>query len=193
MNKPRDNIRIIAISGRIGAGSTSLGKNLVGKLGWDHLSGGEIFWKARHSAQGLDASQTHLRPDQEDILFDQELKRIFREDNHIVVESKLAGFMAQGVKRVFKILVICENKHGQDQPQIRVDRLLNREGISSNQARHEVIEREKNDLEKWSRLYADGDKSWTYYDPSYFDLIINTYDHNQEEALELALISIGAK
>ena len=53
----------------------------------------------------------------------------------------------------------------------------------------ETTEKGPDDPDSWVII----PEAWTYYDPSYFDLIINTYDHNQEEALELALISIGAK
>lgn len=193
MNNHPKPIRIVTVSGRIASGSTSLGRSLAEKLGWKHISGGEIFWKARQSQEGFDAAATHLRPDQEDILFDEELKKTITQENHVVVETKLAGFNAQGVEGVYKILVICEDKDGNDQMQIRIDRLINREGLSSAEAKREVMEREQNDLGKWSKLYADGDPAWTFYDPAYFDLIINTYDHNQEETVKIALDNIDTK
>ena len=62
MNKPIElpNIRIITISGRIGAGSTSLAKHLAQKLGWKHIEGGEIFWEAIR--QKMDAVLIFLTP-----------------------------------------------------------------------------------------------------------------------------------
>lgn len=189
MRQPSDieNIRIITVSGRIGSGSTTLGKKLARALGWRHVEGGEIFWEAVRKKMGLDPKQTDLRPDEEDMLFDEQLKKILRHDKHIVLETKLAGFNAQGIDGIFKILVMCESEDGKDKTDIRIDRLVNREGISIEEAKEEVVEREKNDLEKWRKIYAQGDANWVYFDKKYYDLVINTYIHNSEESLKLTL------
>ncbi len=55
------------------------------------------------------------------------------------------------------------------------------------EAKEEVLEREKNDLEKWRKLYAHDDPNWTYYDRNYYDLVINTYRLGEEEAFQTAL------
>lgn len=180
-------VRVITVSGRIGAGSTSLAKSLAKHFGWKHLEGGEIFWEAVRKRMGLDPKDTNLRPDEEDALFDAQLKRILREDTHIVLETKLAGYNAQGIDGIFKILVVCEDHEGSDQTAIRIDRLVNREKISVEEAKEEVMQREKNDLEKWRKLYAHDDHSWVYYNPSYYNLVINTYDHNAQESVEKTL------
>lgn len=195
MNTPTEipGIRIITVSGRIGAGSTSLAKSLAKLFGWKHLEGGEIFWEAVRKRMGLDPKETNLRPDEEDRLFDEQLKKILREDRDIVLETKLAGFNAQGISGVFKILVICEDRDGVDQTAIRIDRLVNREKIPVEEAKEEITLREKNDLEKWRKLYAKDDPSWIYYNPSYYDLVINTYDHNAEESVAKTLEMLKAQ
>ena len=185
------NIRMITISGRIASGSTTLGHKLAGVLGWRHVEGGEIFWEAVRTKMGLSEKDTNLRPDKEDEDFDESLKNILQNGKNLILETKLAGFNAQGIPGVFKIGVVCEDKQGNDKTEIRIDRLINREKISIEQAKEEVVDREKNDLEKWRRLYANGDKSWIYWNKKYYDLVINTYSHNQEETLKLALQSIG--
>lgn len=189
MNDPIDlpGIRIIAVSGRIASGSTTLAKKIAQHFHWKHIEGGEIFWEAIRKKTGLSAKDTHLRSDDDDALFDAELKRILSEEEHIVLETKLAGFNAQDIAGIFKILVICENEQGEDQTQIRIDRLINREGVPLEEAKAEVLEREKNDLEKWRKLYANDDPNWVYFDRKYYDLVINTYAHNQEEGLKRAL------
>jgi cytidylate kinase len=185
--------RLITLSGRIASGSTTLAKKLAHQLHWRHLEGGEIFWEAVRKKMGLDPKDTDLRPDEEDVLFDRQLKKILQEDEHVVVETKLAGFNAQGIDNILKILVVCEDKDGVDQTSIRIDRLVNREGASIQEAKEEVIKREINDLEKWRKLYANEDPQWVYYDKSYYDLVINTYFHNQEEALSMVLDHLGIK
>ena len=183
--------RVVTISGRIAAGSTSLAKHLAKALNWKHLEGGEIFWEAVRKRLALAPKDTKLRPDEEDEAFDDSLKKALKEDRHIVLETKLAGFNAQGVDGVFKILVICENEKGEDQTQIRIDRLVNREKRSMTDAKEEVLVREKSDLEKWRRLYANKDPNWYYWDNKYYDLVINTYFSDQERTLEIALSAIG--
>jgi|GEM_PF-454760 len=184
-------VRIITVSGRIASGSTTLAKHLARTLGWKHMEGGEIFWEAVRSKLGLETKQTNLRPDEEDLLFEEKQKEILKNEKYIVLESKLAGFCAQNVANVFKIVVLCEDKDEVDQAQIRIDRLVNREKLSIDDAKSEVIEREENDLTKWRKLYANGNPEWMYWDKKYYDLVINTFTHNQEESLEIVLESLG--
>ncbi len=184
-------IRNITISGRIASGATTLAKHLSETLGWRHLEGGDIFWERVRSKLGLHVKDTDRRPDEEDKIFDEELKKMLREESHLILETKLAGFNAQGIPGVFKILVECVDEKGEDHMDIRIDRLANREQQSIQSAKQEVIEREKNDLEKWRRMYAGGDSNWVYWDPKYYDLVVNTYDHNPEESLNLVLENIG--
>ena len=192
MDKPIDipNIRIITVSGRIASGSTTLAKHLARQLGWRHIEGGEIFWEAVRSKLGLEAKDTNLRPDEEDMLFEEKQKEILKNESHIVLESKLAGFCAQELDDVFKVAVICSD-NGEDQANIRIDRLVNREEVSIEEAKAEVLEREANDLEKWRKLYAHDDPEWVYWAEKYYDMTINTYTHNQEESLEMVLEKIG--
>jgi len=184
-------IRNITISGRIAAGSTSLADKLSETLNWKHIEGGDIFWEAIRKKMGVEPKDTGLRADKEDENFDASLKKMLREESHIVLETKLAGFNAQGIDGVYKILVICENEHGEDQTQIRIDRLINRETQSVEKAKEEILVREKSDLEKWQKLYANGNKAWTYWDEKYYDLVVNTYSLNKEEALDFVLGKIG--
>lgn len=191
--KPIDfpNIRNITISGRIAVGSTSLANKLAEILNWKHIEGGDVFWETIRKRMGVESKDTGLRSDKEDEDFDAYLKKLLREEKHLILETKLAGFNAQGIGGIYKILVICENEHGEDQTQIRIDRLINRETQSVEKAKEEVLVREKSDLAKWQKLYANDDSSWAYWDPKYYDLIVNTYSLNREEALQFVLEKIG--
>lgn len=185
------NIKIITISGRIASGSTTLAHKLSQVLNWRHIEGGEIFWEALRSKLNLDEKDTNMRDDKEDQDFDASLKKILKEGDKIILETKLAGFNAQEILGVFKILVVCEDEKREDQTEIRIDRLINRDKISIEEAKEEVIEREKNDLEKWRKIYAKNDPNWVYWDKKYYNLVINTYSHNQDETLKIALEKIG--
>ncbi|MCL4419032.1 cytidylate kinase family protein [Patescibacteria group bacterium] len=184
------NIKNITISGRIGSGATTLAKRLSEKLGWEMLEGGQILRRAQKEV-GADVSETNKRPDHYDLEYEEMVKKILKEENHRIIQSHLAGFDAQGIQGIFKILVVCEDEGGNDKKDIRIDRLINRDKISVEEAKNEVAQREENNLEKWSRLYADSDPKWNYWKKEYYDLIIDTYSHNKEETLRIALKALG--
>ena len=189
-----DGIRNITISGRIASGTTTLAHNLAKSLGWELLEGGELFRKF-HEEHLNDMSELAVsqRPDAFDLEYEEKIKKILQNESHRVIQSHLAGFDAQGIPGVFKILVICEDKNGDDHADIRIDRLVNRKKIPVKEAKEEIEEREKNNLEKWRRMYADNDPNWVYWDPKYYDLVINTFSNNAEESLNLVLKKIKIK
>lgn len=183
-------IRNITISGRIGTGKTTLALKLGKVLGWEVLDGGKLFRKITKELGGS-IIHTSQRPDSFDLEYEDRIKKLLREEKHQIVQSHLAGFDAQGIEGVFKILVICRDEEGDDKADIRIDRIMNRDGISLEEAKHEILEREKQNLEKFRRLYVGDDADWVYWDIKYYDLVVNTYSHNQEEALQYVLDKIG--
>jgi cytidylate kinase len=190
MSKPVElsNIRNITISGRIGAGATTLAKKLSGVLHWDVLEGGDLFEKI-HKELKLDQSMVSGRPDHFDLEYEEKVKKMLTTEANHIIQSHLAGFDAQGIPNIFKICIVCEDERGSDKTEIRIDRLINRDKVSLEEAKKEVLEREKQHLGKWIRLYAGGDQK----NKKYYDLVINTYSHNQDETLKLALQKIGYK
>jgi len=182
-------IKNITVSGRIGSGATTLAKKLSEKLNWDLLEGGVLFEKIMADLN-LDQSQVESRPDHFDLEYEEKIKHLLKDKDHHIIQSHLAGYDAQGINGVYKILVICEDKHGNDMQDIRIDRLVNRDNKPVADAKTEVLEREKEHLAKFRRLYANNDPNWIYWDKKYYDLVINTYDHNQEEALREVFKSI---
>lgn len=188
------NIKNITISGRIASGTTTLATNLQKKLGWELLEGGELFGKF-HEEHLNDKSELAVskRPDNIDLEYEEMIKKILKERKHQIIQSHLAGFDAMDIPGVFKILVECVDENGEDKIDIRIDRLVNRKGIHVDDAKHEIREREKSNLEKWRRMYAGGDPNWVYWDQKYYDLVVNTYSHNPEESLILVLEKIGYK
>src|SRR5664280_3453153 len=183
-------IRNITISGRIGAGATTLAKKLSDLLKWSLLEGGDLFEKI-HKQLNISQIDVLQRPDSFDLQFEAQIKKILTYEKNQIIQSHLAGFDIQGIAGVYKILVICQDPQGEDKADIRIDRLMNRDGISLQAAKHEALTREKENLEKFRKLYAHNDPNWIYWDPKYYDLVVNTYSLNKEEALEFVLGKIG--
>jgi len=183
-------IKNITVSGRIGSGATTLAKKLSEILGWEMLEGGSIMRRIQ-SEVGASISETHKRPDHFDLEYEEMVKKILKTEKNRIIQSHLAGFDAQEIEGIFKIIVVCEDEEGNDKKDIRIDRLVNRDKVSVDQAKREVAEREEKNLEKWRRLYAADDDNWVYWNKDYYDLIINTYSHNAEETFKAALQAIG--
>jgi len=185
-------IRNITVSGRIASGQTTLAKSLSQILQWEFWEGGalteEYFKKVLVNDDEIDVD---ARPDSHEVWMDELIKKMLRERECQIIQSNLAGFDAQGIDGVFKILTVCEDKNGVDQKRIRVDRLMNRKGVSANDAKRNVIERERKNRDKWSRLYVENDPKWVYWDRKYYDLVINTYFMNKEESVSEVLKVIG--
>jgi cytidylate kinase len=188
MNKPADiaGVRNITVSGRIATGTTTLAHNLNEILGWEFLNGGKIF-RQFATEKGLDIVQTEARPDEFDLGYEEKIKSLLRQKSHQIIQSHLAGFDAQGIEGIFKILVICEDEKGEDKVDIRIDRLVNRDEKKVEEAKNEIQERERQNLQKWRRLYAKNDPDWVYWDKKYYDLIINTYSISAEDSTKAVL------
>jgi cytidylate kinase len=184
------NIRNITVSGRIASGATTLAKNLSKLLNWKLLEGGDLFEKI-HKELKLDQSTVSARPDHFDLEYEERIKKMLRDESYNIIQSHLAGYDAQGIPGVFKILIVCEDEHGHDKREVRIDRLLNRDGVTLAEAKDEVVRREEEHLAKFRRLYAGGDPEWVYWKREYYDLKINTYDKTSEHTFRLALKALG--
>jgi predicted cytidylate kinase len=181
----------IAISGAPGAGRSTLLKNLkeiVVPLGWETFSGGD--WSRQYAIEAgkhkADDATHHFAEDvSEDI--DHKIDLALREkmsnpETHVAVESWIAGWNMRGLKHVLKVLLMCDDA-------LRIDRVVNRDNLTVDEAKSHLFAREKSNLAKWSRMYQV--PITDFWDPKYYDLVINTYSHGQNETLDLVLQALG--
>lgn len=170
-------VKNITISGSIGTGTTTLGKALAEKLGWQSVESGEIF-KEIHKDLGITEEEVLKRPDNLDIEFDNKMKQMLSEGIHQVIEGHLAGLNAKGIDGVFKIRLVCEEERV-DRQDIRIARVARRDGKTIEQVKQEMSQREKGNVEKYERVYGSN----PYTDSSLYDLTINTFGKSEEEVL----------
>lgn len=179
----------IAISGRPGAGRSTLLKNLkeiVEPLGWEIFSGGDWARKfaIENGKHSVTDSKHHLATDYgEDI--DHQIDIAMREklsnpNTHVAVESWIAGWNMRGLPHVLKVLLMCDDS-------LRIDRVVNRDNLTVEEAKTHLRQREDANIGKWKRMYGVTD----YWDPKYYDLVINTYSHGPKETLNLVLQALG--
>lgn len=179
----------LAISGRPGVGRSTLLNNLrhyLEPLGWEFFSGGDwsrqfAISSGKHHPKDV---KHHLATDYGDDI-DHQIDAAMREKIadpavHMAIESWIAGWNARGLPHVLKILLMCDDA-------LRIDRIVNRDGISVEEAKKHLREREEANVGKWQRMYNTDD----FWDPKHYDLIINTYSHGPRETLDLVLQALG--
>lgn len=187
--KPAFKYSSIAISGPPGAGRSTLLKNLRSHLtpfGWEFFSGGD--WSRQYAIQNGKHNPSdpkhHLATDYgEDIdhkIDDAMREKISDPTVHMAIESWIAGWNARGIKHVLKVLLMCDDS-------LRIDRIVNRDNVSVEEAKLHLRKREEINLGKWKRMYATDD----FWDPKHYDLIINTYSHGPRETVDILLQALG--
>lgn len=176
---------IITISGKVAVGTSTLSKGLQQTLGWKYVNAGEIQRQYDREHKVDEARNGALiRSDEHEREIDEIMaKKLLKEENHLIYEAWLAGFMAQNIPNVLKVLVICSNDA------VRIDRVMNRDKMTADEAKIYIRKREEENIIKWKKLYGDYD----FWDPKYYDLIIDTYSSGQLETLGKVLDKLGYK
>ncbi|MBI3981134.1 cytidylate kinase family protein [Candidatus Microgenomates bacterium] len=164
----------ITVSGLICTGTTTLSKLLAEKLGWERHSTGELQreYSKKNKIPLEFASQ---RPDQYERGLDAMVYDMLKNQRNKIIEGWLTGYLARDLPDVFKILLVCNEA-------LRIDRLVNRENLPVEEAKELLETREKENLEKWTRLYGND-----FWNPAKYDLVIDTYANSKEEALNKTL------
>jgi len=195
----------ITISGLPGCGSTTLLKMLSEELkyaGFTAFSGGE-FMRAYAAEKGLfDAnSRAHhsalVYSDDFDRQVDMGIREKLSNEEGWIIESWLSGFMAQNIPTTLKILMTCSDDA------VRIDRIVNRDKISIEEAKQNALTRYHDNLSRWREMYKEEWDEWLvktgkisadteldFWHPDIYDLVVDTYSHNQQETLELVLDAI---
>lgn len=179
----------VAISGRPGAGRSTLLKNLrqhLEPLGWEFFSGGD--WSRQFSIAAGKQDPNDLKHhkatdygDEVDHQIDTAMrKKISDPTVHMAIESWIAGWNARDLPHVLKVLLMCDDA-------LRIDRIVNRDNITVEEAKQHIHGREEANIGKWKRMYGVDD----FWEPKHYDLAINTYSHGPKETLDLVLQALG--
>lgn len=172
----------ITISGGVAVGKNTLLNNLkpyLKPLGWKFTSGGQIlrnYLKDNlHPLASRAKKEIHYQ-------IDNRTKKLL-EEGHYVIESWLAGFMARNRQDTLRILLVCSDLA------IKIDRVVNRDKISVEQAKIFIKEREENNLKTWQKIYGP----YNFLDPNagYYDLVIDTYSSGPLETVGKVLDKLG--
>lgn len=175
---------IITISGKFAVGTTILSKHLQEILGWKYINAGAIQRKYDREHGIHENKQGALsRPDSHEREIDEMTKKTLLTEKNIIYEAWLAGFIAKDIKGVLKVLLICSNDS------VRIDRVVNRENITVDEAKHWIKQREEENFIKWKKLYGN----YNFWHKKYYNLVIDTYSSGQLETVGKVLDKLRYK
>jgi len=172
---------LITVSGPAGSGKSTLAKSLAEALDYDHVSGGDIF-RELADERGMTPLELN-RAAEDDAGIDRDLDRrlrdIARERDDLVLESRLAGWMA-GEYADIKLWLSAPLS-------VRADRIAQRENKPFEQAKTETRERGESEAQRYSDYY-DID----FDDLSIYDLSVNTARWDPQGVLSVSLHAIDS-
>jgi cytidylate kinase len=172
---------LITISGPAGSGKSTAAAALAEALDYDHVSGGDIFRELadERDMTPLELNKAAEEDDQIDRDLDRRLRNIAETRDDVVLESRLAGWMA-GEYADFRIWL--------DAPlSVRADRIADREDKSTELARKETQERGESEARRYLEYYdIDID------DLGIYDLALNTARLSPKGVLDVLLTTLEA-
>ncbi len=171
----------ITISGGVSVGKNTLMDNLkpiLSPLGWKFTSGGQIL---RDYAKEYVQPLASLAGKEFHEQIEKRTRRLLTEHGHYVIEAWLSGFVGRDLKNTLRVLLVCSDNA------LRVDRVVNRDKVTVEQAKHLIREREEINFKEWQRYYG----KYNFFDPQYYQLVIDTYSCGPMETVGKVLDKLG--
>ena len=172
----------ITISGPPGSGKTTACSKLAETLGLEAVVFGKIF-RELAAEKNLSLVELGAIAEQDpsiDKMIDSRILDIARENEDIILESRLSAYMCSrnGIS-AFKVYIDAS-------PEVRISRIGVREGETFDDAYAKTLERQKSEAKRY-KMYYDIDIE----DKSVYDLIINTDDLDPDQVVAKILEAAG--
>lgn len=172
---------LVTISGPPGSGKSTVASTLADHLEYDHISGGDIF-RGLAEDRGLTLEEFNELAEEDpqiDKDLDRQLRETARDRDDVVLESRLAGWMA-GEYADIKIWL--------DAPLgIRARRIAEREDKTPAAARAETEKRERSETARYEDYYGIDFDDLTIY-----DLSVNTARWGPDSVTDVVLYAVDA-
>ncbi|WP_410509020.1 AAA family ATPase [Methanosarcina hadiensis] len=173
----------ITVSGLPGSGTTTLSRLLAECYDLELVSSGEIFRKMAKE-RGMSLSEFGALAERDpsiDLDIDKNQKSIIHSRENIILESRLAGHMAQGRPNVLKVWIKA--------PVLtRVKRIQRREkSVSFDEELKKTVERERSESLRYKNYYGID-----ITDLSIYDIVIDSEKWNQYQTLDILRVAIDA-
>lgn len=174
---------LLTISGLPGSGTTTISRMLAEYYEVELISSGEIFRRMARE-KGMSLSEFGAMAEKNasiDLDIDRNQKAIAHSHDNIILESRLAGHMAQGVPNALKVWIKA--------PLLtRVQRIQRREkSLSFDNELEKTVEREKSEALRYKNYYGIN-----INDLSIYDIVIDSAKWNQYQTLDILRVAIDS-
>ncbi len=177
------NFSNITISGGVAVGTSTLLNNLKPYLEpyqWKFKSTGEFV--REYTKENVLPLAT-LVSDDFDRQIEAKVYETLAKEKHWVIDGWLSGFISKDLSDTLRVLLVCSENS------IRVDRVMNRDKVSVSDAKNFLKLREDKNFKKWQRMYGEHN----FFNPKYYQLVIDTYSSGQNETVGKVLDALGYK
>ncbi|MCO8253058.1 AAA family ATPase [Haladaptatus sp. AB618] len=170
---------LLTVSGPPGSGKSTTAEGLANAFDLDHVSGGDIFRElaAERDLTPLEFNKLAEEDEEIDRDLDRRLREIATQENDLVLESRLAGWLA-GDYADFRIWLNAPLD-------VRAARISDREDKSVKQAATETRARAGSEAQRYEEYYGIDINDLTIY-----DLSINTARWNPDDVLAMLTTAI---
>lgn len=177
---------IITISGKPGSGKSTTSKRLAATLGYTHFSSGDLF-RALGAERGIDVLATNLVAESEkeiDHLVDQKLRDLGNNQDHLVIDSRMAWHWMPYSFRVYLDLDLLT----------AANRILTHMDDAHRTAEHISNTSESYALQLQQRLDSEAKRYHNLYnvnpyDPTNYDLVVDSARYSIPEVEKLVFDS----
>lgn len=172
---------LLTVSGPPGSGKSTTAAALAAAFDLEHISGGDIFRQlaAERDMSAVEFNKLAEEDDQIDRDLDRRLRSIAVERDGVLLESRLAGWLAGDE---------ADLRFWLDAPvDVRADRIADREDKSAEIAREETVTREQSEAHRYAEYY-DIDIT----DLSIYDIALNTARWGPEEVTAICTAAVEA-
>ncbi len=161
----------IAVSGPAGAGTSTTSEDVASSIGLEYICAGHLFRNmASNEGMTLEEFSEYAEKNPEiDKKIDEEQRRISKEKDNILIEGRLAGWMAERADIKIWLKAPLE---------LRAKRVARREDIGFERALDDIIDREESEKKRYREYYGID-----ISDLSIYDLIIDTETWKQHEVV----------
>ncbi|MDX1416382.1 MAG: cytidylate kinase family protein [Candidatus Promineifilaceae bacterium] len=171
-------IDVIALSGEVASGKSSLAEALAEQLPrWERINTGARFREFCRE-RGMSIQEVATVDDAVHRAFDRDQQELMRSGGQIIIEGRLAGWLAQDLENVFRVFCSAGLE-------TRIERYMQRHKVTAEQARIDIEHRDTGDINKFRHIYHVAD----YRDANYYDLLLDT---SQLSPPELAQVVVSA-
>jgi cytidylate kinase len=170
---------LITVSGPPGSGKSTTAGASAETFGLEHVSGGDIFRELadERGYTPVEFNRLAEEDDQIDRDLDRRLYDIAHQEDDLVLESRLAGWLA-GDAADLRIWL--------DAPEhVRARRVADREAKPVEMAREETVERARSEARRYREYY--GIDIW---DRSIYDVVLNTARWRPETVLDVLAAAV---